>query len=674
MEAELQKVVDEIEAEKALGKVSGVNVFRSLLNQPDLLALSSADANTQGTTTGFSSVQITLPRPMLEVDTIQLVHANIPQCVQNIPDTACGFWYYRMNAYTGQLPCLNNLHFVRLLPSYYKQEFIPSSSLYGYNQTFHSYQDLAQQLDLATKNDLGNTNWNNLIFQAGEEETTLFDSRFLPYDTEITYNETLNKFQFQGMNPFRNPAYLEWNDTISYEPQDRIVYPVEEFDYSWTCLIANTNEEPSFTSPFWVADNDPVVDVWSSTLTYQVNRIVSYNQTLYIAKTTTTNNIPDASPTQWGLIPEGFVWNRYLITGYDDPNVQRIQNSLYAPWESNFLFEEDEPVEYNGVFYNSTKQNFNAIPTTNPTIWTPVSTPITKAVSVETLITIDCDPTLFATTAPGTIVYVVDTTNPLFNLYTTDGFLSYANVYEFVQALPGGIELENTLNFTPQTPSQTTTGGLVCLRVPPNLGLSRFSGQFDFVFNGVGNIPPQPYNPTPKRLLNSILGFTWNGIFTNSEFGQNYSQNTQITSRVRDVTFLNRLRPVPDYLLVPIIPPLLGATPITPAQNSGLYTADGYANLVYSSILSIYASIVAGSTINTNQNTGLLALTSMNAGNLGVSFYSQPINQPLSINGADIYTLALYFEDEFGEPYFFTNNAVLSFMLKITYKNKVVLK
>jgi len=37
-----------------------------------------------------------LPRPILKVEGIQLLNANIPECTQNIPDTACVFWYYRL--------------------------------------------------------------------------------------------------------------------------------------------------------------------------------------------------------------------------------------------------------------------------------------------------------------------------------------------------------------------------------------------------------------------------------------------------------------------------------------------------------------------------------------------------------------------------------------------------
>lgn len=662
---QVRKVVEEIEEEQARNKVSGVQVFRSLLNQPNLLSLNTADADTSGTGTGFSSFTFTLPRPILEAESIQLVNANVPQCVQNIPDTACVFWYYRMNAYDGELPGINNLHFVRLLPSYYKKEFIPNPELYGYNQTFTSYEDVAVELAKACAADLAGTSQAIQSITVSPIEALLFDSRFLPRDISITYDEDSNKFQMTGNSVFNPPAYLEWDISTSYAVGDRVFYEENALVFSFQCLIANTGEEPSLASLFWFADNNPVIQEWNASYEYGINRIVVFEQELYQAITPNQNELP-IDGLIWRNITnqEGFVWNRYLIAGPKDPNVAKIQGSLDAPYENSFLFEEDEVVEFEGAFYQAQQQTLGAgIPSA---LWKPTSTPIDTIISQGDLITIACDETIFAGLAPGDTVFVVNTSNPIFNLYPADGFLAYANVYIFNALLVGGIQLVNDRNFTVDTPNQSGSGGLVCVKVPPNFGLAAFSGQFDFVFNDVGNIPPQPFNLNPRRLLNSILGFTWNGIFIEAEFGPFYSQNEPITSRIKDVDFLNRLRPVPTYTLIPAV--ALGGTLGSQARTSGTYTADGYCNLVYSSILSIYATTIAGTTLNTTTNTGLLAMASINAGNLGVSFFQEGMTAPLSLYGTDIYSLSFRLEDEFGEPYFFTNNAVLSFVLKVDYK------
>lgn len=580
MEEELQKVVEEIEAEQLLGRVSAVSVFRSLLNQPDLLALSSVDADPSGSANGFSSFQITLPRPMLEVDALQLVHANIPQCVQNIPDTACVFWYYRVSEYSGKTPNTENLFFVRLLPSYYKPEFFQTTpATYGQNKTFHSYQDLADELVLSCQRDLGDRNLslNNI---AG------YDFRYLPNEITLPYNATINKFQMIGTNAQLQLAYKLWSSGTTYAIDD-VVY---QGTLTYKSLVAGNigNNPTGVGASAWQLVNGEIVALYNSTTPYGIGRYVSFNNLLYRSIANVTGTAPP-NATFWQLIVEDNQVNyRYLITGYSDPNVVALQGTGSRTWNSFALFETNAIVFHKGSSWSAVYQNVGAEPSVSP-----------------------------AWILSGTPAIVVG------------------------------------LNACSSEVDMLERGGTIGLLYPFPEG-----------------IPGQPFNPTPRRLLNSILGFTWNGIMTPA-FLQSIVQIPFINFQPTEASdLINRLRPVPLY----VTPRVMGGLGAELSTTTQTYTAEGYCNLVYSSILSIYANVMGGSTINTNQNTGLLGLSSMNAGNLGVSFYSQPIVQPLSINGSDIYTIGLYFEDEFGEPYFFTNNAVLSFMLKITYKNKIVLK
>jgi hypothetical protein len=669
-ESDIQNVIEEIELEKSNEKISAVRVFRSLLNQPDFVAINSTDKTDTSSSVGFSEFSINLPRPVLEAESIQLVSATIPTATQNIPDTACVFWYYRMSAYSGELPGVNNLHFVRLLPSYYKKEFIPNADIYGYNQTFNSYEDVAIQLAKACTADLGGTSQAIQSITLGPIEGQLFDSRFLPRDISITYDEASNKFFMTGNNVFNTPAYLDWDIGTSYAVGNRVVYEENGLQFSFQCQIANTGQEPSLTSTFWFVDNDEIINGWSEFFDYGVNRIVAYDTQLYQSLLQNNNREPNISPSFWKNITneEGFVWNRYLIAGAKDPNVSKLQGSLDAPYEDSFLFEQNEVVDFDGTFYKAQLQTLGISPLAQPALWTPTSTPIQTIVSFQNLITIACDETLFATLNPGEPVFVVKTSNPIFNLYPADGFLAYANVYIFDSLLVGGIQVINDRNFTVDTVPQSGSGGLVCIEVPPNFGLASLSGQFDFVFNDVGNIPPQPFNPNPRRLLNSILGFTWDGIFTNAEFGASYSQNKPITARIKDVDFLNRLRPVPTYTLIPTL--TLGSTlgSASVARTTGTYTADAYCNLVYSSTVQLYGSVVQGATLNSSTSTGLLGSVMLDAKNLGVSFFQEGFSSPLTIFGSDVYSVSFQLKDDFNDPYFLTNNAVIILVLKITYK------
>jgi hypothetical protein len=182
-------------------------------------------------------------------------------------------------------------------------------------------------------------------------------------------------------------------------------------------------------------------------------------------------------------------------------------------------------------------------------------------------------------------------------------------------------------------------------------------------------IPPQPFSPEPARSLNSILGFTWNGVFTPTMLNILYDYVTIAYSGTVS-QLINRVRPLPIYFQTPpTYQSTLGYDP-TSIQDSFTYTANGYANLVYTNIINIYATIVAGSTLDTQRNTNLIATASANAGNLGIGFAANFINTPLRVNMADIYSIGIELRDEAGDPYVLTNNAISSFTLKITYKER----
>jgi hypothetical protein len=175
-------------------------------------------------------------------------------------------------------------------------------------------------------------------------------------------------------------------------------------------------------------------------------------------------------------------------------------------------------------------------------------------------------------------------------------------------------------------------------------------------------------------LLNSILGFTWNGqipdpavldvIVTYDPF----KYGTRALIGNTGVTLYNRVRPIPPYV-IPTQYELDGlGVSARPSTTSPTYTAEGYANLVYTSVVSIYSTIVCGSTVNTQRNTNLLGIANMNAGNLGVAYYQNVIDDALKLYQNDIYTITMELRDEMDEPYYLTNNAVCSFTMKLTYK------
>lgn len=572
MEERLKDVIEELELENSSRINRG---FQSTLNQPNLVAVSSANASGVDSSNGFSKFTVNFPRPILEADTLELLSANIPQCNPNIPDTACAFWYYRLSEYSGKVPNTENLFFVRLLPSYYKQEFIANPQLYGFNNTFNTYQDVDTQLELACANDLGYYN-----LATNPDELAGYDFRYLPGEITIPYNASINKFQMIGTSATLQLAYKLWNSSTTYDEND-VVYQ-DGVTYK-SLQSTNLNHDPSSSPLWWVRVNGEIVATFDGGTPYVVGRYVRFNDLLYRCIANVTGTAPP-NATYWEQVTETGQTNyRYLITGYNDPNVTALQGDSYRIWNQYALYESGAVVSYDGAFWEANYQNQNEVPSLTSAAW-----------SVSGI--------------PPLIV----------------GLHACSSACDLIES-----------------------GGVTGFRAPFPEG-----------------IPGQPFNPNPRRILNSILGFTWNGLMTPS-FLQNIAQDGYINYIPTTRTELyNRLRPVPLYV-TPRAVFGLGDEQSTVTQT---YTADGYCNLVYSSIISIYASIVAGSTLDTEENTNLLALGSMNCGNLGIAFINNFIGNPLSVNGTDIYNITVQLRDEFGEPYILTNNAVATLVLKVKYK------
>jgi hypothetical protein len=575
MEDSLRDVVDEIEAEKALGKVAGYEVFRSRINQPNLLAVRSTDAIQGNSGTGYSEMLFNIPRSILEVETIQLLTANIPQCVPSIPDTALVFWYYRLSEYSGKVPNPENLFCVRLLPSYYKQEWINNPQLYGFNKTFNSYSQLATALALSCSTDLAY--YNQLTFP---ELQNRFRTFFLPNEISLPYYTDINKFKMIGTNAKTQLAYKSFSIIETYGLNDVVIFA----NNTYKSLVAgNVGNYPDTEPTFWVQVYVDIVAAYSGTTPYPAGRYVAYNNLLYRSLAPTTGNLPTNTSFWSRQIERGLINYRYLIAGFDDPNVAFLQGTSLRTWNEYALYETGTIVLYNNLYYSALYQNQGIAP---PSVaWTITATP--------------------------PLIVGLNTISAACDLINDGGDLG------FFAPFPEGIRA-------------------------------------------------QPFNPVPKRLLNSILGFSWNGIMTASQLNtiQQSSQTNFIPTTLTDL--YNRLRPIPIYLTT-------DAVSLRSPETSSItqtYTADGYCNLVYSSIISIYATIVYGASTDSKRNTSLVACGSMNCGNLGVSFFNGYVNNPLLIEGNDIYDLSITLQDEYGEPYVLTNNAVASFTFKLSYKTK----
>jgi hypothetical protein len=629
MEA-LKQIVDEIEEEQDRGMIPAFKVFRSILNQPVLTTISSANAVNLGQSgNGYSTFQVNLPRPILDASSIQLLNANIPQCTQNIPDRACVFWYYRLSEYAGKVPNTQNLYFVRLLPSYYKQENITNPTKYGYNRTFATYSDLATQLALACASDLSRDNQITL----GNYQDGTYQLNFLPNDISLPYNSSLNLFQMVGSSATYQLGYKYYASGTTYNLNDVVVSGGQTY---LSIQASNTGHTPSSNPLWWKVIYVDIVAIYSATTPYYAGRYVSYNNQLYQCIVFTTGNLP-TNATYWTLQTDLAINYRYLIAGYTDPNVALAQGTGLVQWNPYALFEANSTVQYNGSYYQALYQNQN-------------NEPFSILLS-----------------------YAWNTTR---QFYKGDVVIYSSNYYI---AIADSINQQPNIFYSSwrrQAWSIYTTG----IAAPPILGLNAISQATDMIDSSFdygtlvpfpASIPGQPYIANPHRILNSILGFVWNGVMNVSSLA-NVGQRQNYIDVLNSQTSLlyNRLRPIPAYTLSVSSGLGAGATSLV----SQTYTADGYANLNYTSIISIYSTIAAASTLDTQQNTNLLATVQMNCANLGVTFAEPTIENAVLIYGSQIDTITISLFDEFGDPYFITNNGVTTINLRLTYKDRLHIK
>ena len=905
---DLETVIKDIEEEQLFTRGVTSRIFKSMLNQPSLVSINSANAVKTESENGYYTFNINFTRPILDVDTIQLLTTSIPQANASIPDTAIAFWYYRLSAYTGTTPSLNNLYCVRLLPSYYKPEFINNPTNYGWNKTFNSYASLSAELAKSTVMDLGYYNLENYLKPFQDFDASL-QFPFLPSDITLAYNSTYNKFQMTGKT--KKLAVTQWSNAVTYIVGSVVFYTSGGITRTYTSLQnANLNHIPSadnvFAPVWWQLTSNEIVALWSATTKYAKGNIVRYivegATTLYQALRDTINNIPPDSASDWAELTIGPISPdvyTYLITGYDDPNVAIKQGELFnLPYNPNRYYQTGESItDLDRIFKATTETsiftpgNVDQRSTTNPIVyynglylrritgqpiqnWTvlvpnPINIPIWSQyqpyevgdlvysgpraykcliANTNALPTANFSNGLWILQAshpydavtyfdPGGAVYNAGdcatyngqlwvaniTTNdiPAEPNWTSLGYTSWNNynwnginesagtivyfngqyyernatTFNSIPPVPkwspktfypantliqnaglvfrcrvpnqGSVpaDVTNTwsagtiyevgqivglnnnqyickikhLNLNPENPVPGWSNATAYLQwniafvagvqtyrainpvgpsaLSPNndpgnwqgvfgsddisnvwgpagdweelddsnwdvttvfadaSGLSGLSERCDFLeHDGVGSpprpdfprgIPGQPFNISPERLFNSILGFTWNGVF--DPFQLTNLNPDFITGQF--ITLYNRLRPVPLYEVAPEPTPVLLDNPAPTATITRTYTAEGYANLVYSSIVNIYTNIVSGSTLDTVRNTNLVATTSMNCGNLGIAFHGNYIDTPLQRVAGDINQLIIELRDEVGEPFYLTNNAIMTATFKVTYKD-----
>ena len=158
--------------------------YKTRVNQPDRVFLSSNDDVTNIRTAKFDRFELRLATPILDAKRAQLLRATIPNAMVNLPDYALCFWYYRFTVAGGynQARTLSNLCCVRILPSTYANGsgILPSMPV---NQYYPTPQELVNALNLASAND-----------------STTFNPYYQANDITFVWNAVSKKISATGNN------------------------------------------------------------------------------------------------------------------------------------------------------------------------------------------------------------------------------------------------------------------------------------------------------------------------------------------------------------------------------------------------------------------------------------------------------------------------------------------
>jgi len=340
MDTKLEELIDELTQAESLS-ANAVKPF----NQPDLIAVSSVNRTSDDLTqNGYSSFTVNLPLPAINVKSLQLLQTNIPQANPSIPNTACVFWYYRLSEYSGLTPSLDNLYYVRLLPTNYKQEYIYEPAEYGYNQTFNSYSALATQLVKSCNTDLLSNNVDLLRLVEDEDYRVNAYVPFIPNDISIPYDSASNKFKMTGLNT--EVAYLQYDAVQLYTVGDIITTDDETPQRAYINIKSSYGVSPLTTS----------FGVWASGSNYALGQVITFNNIAY----------------QLTINGENVNQNPAIQTPAHYTRLGRtLPVSSYTAWVSGTNYNVGEVVSYNGVVYvlfnNGETQNQN--PAIQPTHW-----------------------------------------------------------------------------------------------------------------------------------------------------------------------------------------------------------------------------------------------------------------------------------------------------------------
>jgi len=618
----LEALVEHLESQYVSKKSTQI---RSFTNQPERVNISSDNSISTSQSQNaleeenFSSFKVSIIRPFLDVKSIQLLRASIPNAVTNIPDEECTFWYYRLPiaTFSGEIDMSANTP---------PDQPTPTPNIQGYTgATFEEDGIITPQVSV-----LGISQ----VFQGSPGPGYILYRCSGP----VTGFAAGSRVTIAGVSP------AGYNGTFN-------VYSVIG---------------PGSPNDFVVVANFGAATLSGATVTMVITDTINWGTVPYTVKSSTgsirgyftypnafgaedIHDNEDLSGGVVGTIVRGASGLFLPAPSYEYLHMIRLLPSNYKAELFDNQFNQDTDLPPTSEYgYNRTFTDYNDL----------ASELAKSCLADPALDSAEALNRTFPIFIPGDISLIF---NQTLNKFILKGNNQYdlSGSKQYCAYLSAGYEDENLWVLgEADLPTEVISA--------PTLEYytTNIEGS-DHIY--VRGIKGQPYKIF--RTLNLRLGFTWNGLTASisSKFPLDLTAlSSTDTNASTLVSFLNRLRSIPLYFsnLVPPAPPLLLQTN---PQEIDTYTADSYANLVYTNTVSLYADFTGGSTYDSMKNTQLLACVPMNASNLGVTFYNTSIFCPLTKISDQIYDIEIRMETDTGAPYTIPNSCIVSLELALTY-------
>jgi hypothetical protein len=227
-------------------------------------------------------------------------------------------------------------------------------------------------------------------------------------------------------------------------------------------------------------------------------------------------------------------------------------------------------------------------------------------------------------------------------------------------------DLATTLNTAANNAASCSTPGDVAFSYDQNLNKIIMTPQNEFYYIPCGyedpNIPlssvilsaatvqgiPESFIYQQGYTLNLRLGYTWNGVFPDPF----QNSNLYATNDFAETLF---------FYMRPADPVIFSN------YNQNIFTFNSYGDLVSTSCVRIYADFILNSTEDSGTQEGLLSIVPINTSNLGVSFYQNNFNNPLTKVPRIITEIGIRLLNDQGLPYLLPNSATVLLELGLTY-------